>query len=339
MKNSRLMDVFLKKEFLSVALIVIISIAFSIANPAFFAMNNLIALLRVSVMPAIFALGVMVVLIGGGIDFSHLWLGMFAAYTTSKVFSMLQMNDNIVAPLAAIFLMSILIGAGLGAFNALLASKLGVPTFIATLCSANIMMGVMLRYIGNEYIFPAEMPIAMINFSNAHVFTYQTAAGATVGLHVSVLITVALMLITHYILRYTMIGRSVFALGGDIISAQRIGVSLAKTRFFMFMYAGMLYGLGAAITVSKIQVANPYDFQGRELTIIAAVIIGGTKIIGGGGSVMGVALGVLLTNLISQNLIMIGVRPEFNRFVFGVLIVVAIVVQAIQEKIRNKGRV
>lgn len=336
MRNLRLKNLFFKKEFLSLALIIAVSIAFGIANPAFFSIINIFDLFKMCVLPGIFACGVMVVLISGGVDMSFLWIGMFGAYATSKVLSLLQLNTGFVMPLPVVFLMSMLIGAALGSFNALLVSKFNIPVFIATISSANIFMGIMFQFVGSEYIFPEQMPREMIDFSNTLLFARPSADGTMVGLHISVVILLAAFVITHLILRYTLTGRSIYALGCDAAAAERVGFNLTRVRLFIYIFAGMIAGLAGIVSVSNIQVANPYDFQGRELTVIAAVVIGGTKITGGSGSVSGVALGVLLTNVISQNLVLIGVQPEYNKFVFGILIIVATIVQALQEKFKDR---
>lgn len=339
MLKSKLRGIYLKNEFLSLVLIILVSLAFAIANPKFLSIINISDLLKMCVMPGIFACSVMIVLINGGIDMSFMWVGMFAAYSTSKMLSLLQINAGISLPLPVIFLISMGIGALLGSFNAILVSKLDIPVFIATLSSANIFMGILFTFVGSEYIFPEQMPKAMIRFSNQLLFARPSADGTMVGLHVSVIIAILVMVITHFILRYTMIGRSIYAIGGDVSSAQRVGLNLWNVRLFIYMFAGVICGLAGAVSVSNIQVANPYDFQGRELSVVAAVVIGGTKITGGGGSVIGVALGVLLTNLISQNLVLIGVQPEYNKFVFGVLIIFAIFVQALQENAKKRMQV
>jgi simple sugar transport system permease protein len=198
-------------------------------------------------------------------------------------------------------------------------------------------MGIMFRFIGAEYIFPEQMPQRMIEFSNHLLVTTTTGDGRVVGLHVSVAVAAAVLVFVHFVLKYTLMGRSVYALGGDIASTERVGFNLNRVRLFIYMLAGAIAGLAGGVGVSNIQVANPYDFQGREMTVIAAVVIGGTRISGGKGSVIGVALGVLLTNILSQNLVLIGVPPEYNKFVFGLLILLAAAVQAVQEKI-EKGR-
>ena len=112
--NIRLKKLLYKNEILSLALIIVVSVAFGLANPAFFDIINIFDLLKMCAYPAIFACGVMIVLISGGIDMSFMWIGMFAAYSTSKLLSILQIEAGLVMPLPLIFLISILIGAVLG---------------------------------------------------------------------------------------------------------------------------------------------------------------------------------------------------------------------------------
>ena len=334
--NRTVKKILLQKEFLSLVLIVLFSCIFGFVNPAFFTVINMFDLLKVSSSTAIFACGVMIILINGGIDLSFLWIGMFSAYSTSKWFSILQQQHDFIAPILLVYSTCIVIGALLGSFNALLVSKFKVPVFIATLSSANIFMGIMFQFIGSEYIFPAQMPVRMIDFSNTMFLRSLVSESGAVGLHISVIVAAAVMILVHFIMKYTLMGRSVYALGGDIASTERIGFNLNRVRLFVYMLAGSIAGLAGGVGVSNIQVANPYDFQGREMTVIAAVVIGGTRITGGKGSVAGVALGVILTNILSQNLVLIGIPPEYNRFVFGLLILLAAAIQALQEKLERR---
>jgi len=337
--KARVKKLVLKSEFLSFFLIVVFCVIFSIMNPVFFSRLNLANLIMASAVPAMFACGVMMVLISGGVDLSFMWIGMFAAYSTSMIFSLQQINNGLIVPILVIFAVCILFGIVLGSFNGLLVSKLKVPVFVVTLSTANIFMGVMFQFVGNVYIFPSDMPVSMINFSNTRFFGWY-APGTTMvigGIHASVLVAAVVVILVHILMKYTTLGRSIYALGGDESSAERVGLKLSRVRTLLFVIAGAIAGLAGAVGVSNVQVANPFDFQGRELTVIAAVVIGGTRITGGKGSVLGVVLGVLLTTILSQNLVLIGVRPQYNQLVFGLLVLVAVIVQAIQEKTRNRG--
>lgn len=141
-----------------------------------------------------------------------------------------------------------------------------------------------------------------------------------------------IMVITHLILNYTVLGRGVYALGGDTTSAKRVGYNITRVRLFIYGYAGLLAGIGGLIYVSNNRMADPMSFQGEELTVIAAVVLGGTSISGGKGSILGVFLGLMLTNVINNNLVLINVPSYWQKFVFGLLIIVAVFIQSIKAK-------
>lgn len=178
----------------------------------------------------------------------------------------------------------------------------------------------------------AEMPVCTIEFSKTYWFNMVDATGASYGLHFSVFIMLGIMILTHLILGHTIIGRGVYALGGDSASAQRIGYNLTRIRMFIYGYAGLLAGIAGLIYVSNNRMADPMSFQGEELTVIAAVVMGGTSISGGKGSVLGVFLGLMLTNVINNNLALINVPSYWQKFTFGLLIIFAVLVQSVKAK-------
>ena len=115
-------------------------------------------------------------------------------------------------------------------------------------------------------------------------------------------------------------------------SASRIGYNVKRLRMFLYGYAGCLAGLGGLIYVSNNRMADPMSFQGEELTVIAAAVLGGTSISGGKGSVIGVFLGLMLTNVINNNLVIIGIDSYWQKFTFGLLVIVAVVIQSLRAK-------
>ncbi|NMD37981.1 MAG: ABC transporter permease, partial [Christensenellaceae bacterium] len=140
------------------------------------------------------------------------------------------------------------------------------------------------------------------------------------------------MFITYILMRHTVVGRGIYALGGDLTSATRIGYNIKRLRMFLYGYAGGLAGLGGIIYVSNNRMADPMSFQGEELTVIAAVVLGGTSISGGKGTVLGIFLGLMLTNVINNNLVIIGVDSYWQKFTFGILVIIAVIIQSIREK-------
>lgn len=314
-------------EFVTVLILIAVMILFSILNPAFLTKRNMFDLLRTMIVTGIFACGVMMIIVNGGIDMSFMAIAICSAYITVRIAIASSFNF----PFILLALISSVIGMIFGFFNAFLVNKFRIPIFIATLSVATTIRGLMLNFVGNEYVASSSMPESTINFSKTYVFNTTDATGSTYGLHMSVFIMLGVMVITHLILRYTIIGRGVYALGGDVVSTERIGFNAVKLRYFLYGYAGLLAGFGGLIYVSNNRMADPMAFQGEELTVIAAVVLGGTSISGGRGSVFGVFMGLLLTNAINNNLAIIRVPSYWQKLTFGVLIIVAVLIQSIKQ--------
>lgn len=320
---------FLKSnEFVVLAVLFLVSALFSILNPAFLTVRNFYDLLRTLIVYGIFACGLMMVIINGGVDMSFMAISICSAYITIRIAIAVGFNGSVLV----LLIVSAFIGLLFGLCNAFLISKFQIPIFIVTLSVANVIRGLVLAFVGNEYVPSTGMPSSTIAFSKGYLFNTVDSTGAAYGLHFSIFITFALMGITHLILNYTIIGRGVYALGGDMVSAGRIGFDLKKIRCFIYGYAGVLAGIAGMVYVSNNRMADPVSFQGEELAVIAAVVMGGTRITGGKGTVLGIFLGLMLTQVINNNLSLINVPSFWQKFTFGCLIIVAVVFQAIKDK-------
>jgi len=307
--------IFSNNESILVLSIVLLSILIGSINSSFFSHETIYKTLLATVIWGIVGIGVGLVMINGGVDLSCMSIAIFSAYSATKI--MLAINPD--APIIVLFLIAAAIGAGLGLVNALFISIFKIPIFIATLALGVIYKALMLEFIGNIYITPAQMPQSALDFSRVTVLD---------GLHISVLIMFGLMLVTFILLRYTMIGRGVYALGGAPESAERIGFNRRKMDFMIYIYSGIMYAIGGVVYVSNSRLADPYDMLGTELTVIAAVVLGGVSLLGGKGSVWGILLGALLSVIIKNNLILIGVSSDWANFVFGSIFVLAVALQA-----------
>jgi simple sugar transport system permease protein len=304
-----------QNEAVLVISIVVMSILIGTINNKFFTIETVYGTLLATVIWGIVGMGVALVMINGGVDLSCMAIAMFSAYSATKL--MLWIAPD--APIIVLFLIAMVIGAGLGLVNALFISIFNIPIFIATLALGVIYKAIMLEFIGNIYITPAQMPQSALDFSRTYVLG---------GLHVSVLIMFAVIFLTFFILRFTVIGRGVYALGGAPESAQRIGFNLRRLKFSIYVYAGIMYAIGGVVYVSNSRLADPYDMIGTELTVIAAVVLGGVSLLGGKGSVWGVLLGALLSVIIRNNLILIGISSDWANFVFGMIFIIAVALQA-----------
>ena len=328
MMQSKLKKFARSNEFIVLIILVLVMGLFSVLNPSFLTLRNLFDLFRTMIVTGIFACGVMMIIINGGIDMSFMAIAICSAYMTVRLATSLGFQG----PILVLMIISAVIGMLFGFLNAFLVNKFEIPIFIVTLSVATSIRGLMLNFVGNEYVASAEMPDCTIEFSKTYWFNMVDATGASYGLHFSVFIMLGIMILTHLILGHTIIGRGVYALGGDSASAQRIGYNLTRIRMFIYGYAGLLAGIAGLIYVSNNRMADPMSFQGEELTVIAAVVMGGTSISGGKGSVLGVFLGLMLTNVINNNLALINVPSYWQKFTFGLLIIFAVLVQSVKAK-------
>ena len=328
MMQSKLKKFARSNEFIVLIILVLVMGLFSVLNPSFLTLRNLFDLFRTMIVTGIFACGVMMIIINGGIHMSFMAIAICSAYMTVRLATSLGFQG----PILVLMIISAVIGMLFGFLNAFLVNKFEIPIFIVTLSVATSIRGLMLNFVGNEYVASAEMPACTIEFSKTYWFNMVDATGASYGLHFSVFIMLGIMILTHLILGHTIIGRGVYALGGDSASAQRIGYNLTRIRMFIYGYAGLLAGIAGLIYVSNNRMADPMSFQGEELTVIAAVVMGGTSISGGKGSVLGVFLGLMLTNVINNNLALINVPSYWQKFTFGLLIIFAVLVQSVKAK-------
>ncbi len=303
----------------------------SVVNSDFFTVSTLFSIIRNSLVEVVFALGVLIVIISGGIDVSFPVIGIFAGYTTI----VLARGGNLDPGVLGVFAIAVVSGCLLGLVNGGLIARFKLPTLIVTLGTQGIFRGVLLAYVGSKYI--ADLPQSVADLSTLDLVTYQSGT-STSRLHVFVVPVVLLCLAVHWLLRRTMFGRGVYALGGDSESARRAGFPVTRLQMTIYVLVGLLAGIAGMMHVTLSRNANPYELAGTELDIIAAVVLGGASILGGRGSVLGTVLGVLLIALIKNSLILMGVPGTWQRVAVGVLLVVGVTIQALGARRKARRR-
>ncbi|WP_372592969.1 ABC transporter permease [Actinotalea sp.] len=299
-------------------------LAMSAANPAFFTLPTMFAIVRSSIVPLIFALGVLIVIISGGIDVSFAAIAVFAAYTT------VRFSTSITDPgLIGAFALALLVGAGLGLVNGAVIARFKLPTLIVTLGTQGIFKGALLTYIGSRYI--ADLPGSMAAVSTTNVVEISVD-GRDAYLHVMAVPALLLCLAVAWMLRRTMFGRGIYAIGGDQEAARRAGFRVVRIQVLMYVLVGMLAAVGGMAYQIMGRSSSPQELVGGELDIIAAVVLGGASIFGGRGSVLGTTLGVLVVQVIGNSLILAGVPSAWQRAAVGGLLIVGVGVQALAAK-------
>lgn len=313
-----------------VLIIVLYSLFVGIKNPGFFQIQTVFDLIKTSSATMIVAMGLLVVMISGGIDVSFMAIALFGSYTS--LYLMIQLGIN---HLAFAFAVSMLIGSLLGLVNALLISWLKLPPFIITLGTQNLFHGIMTTFISDKSFGSGVLPACLHEFGQGTLFKFATENGST-GLTVSLLPVLFAGGITYFILRKTMIGRGIVAIGNDEESARRAGFSPFKIRLFVYAYSGALAGMMGIVYAAQVNALYPNKMVGDELMVVAAVVIGGTKITGGQGKIFGAVLGVLITYLLNSTLIMIGLSSSWNNLFVGAILVIAVSITSYQERVKNR---
>jgi len=300
--------------------IAVLALVVGILSPRFWTLSTLLNVGTNSLVNVVFAMGVLIIMISGGIDVSFMAIGIFAGYTVI-VFTN---NTGFGADSAWVgFGIAVAIGLGLGALNALAIVGLRLSTLIATLGTLGIIRGTMLAFVGSKVI--PDYPPGIDQLSTTYLVTaydqIQTRVSALIIPSILIPIGVSLLL------RYTLTGRGIFAIGGDAEAARRAGFPVFRIMVFIYLLGGALAATAGMMNVTLVRLANPYELVGGELDVIAAVVLGGASLLGGKGSVSGTVLGVVLIALIKSSLILMGVPGSWQRAAVGALLLIGVSAQ------------
>ena len=306
-----------RPELFTLFLIVALSVFVGSVNRDFLQVSTFFDLARSSTVIGLFALGVFVILAAGGIDLSFTAIAALSMYSVTK----LVVSYFPEAPMILVFLAAASGGALLGLINGLLVHGLKAPSMIVTIGTQYLFRGFLLSFVGTVWVL--SLPDKMEAFGKIALFSFVSKQGTQAMLPAFVLILVFASLLTWWILNRTLMGKAIFAIGGSLPIAERLGYNVRAVHIFIFTYTGALAGIAGMIHVCSNRLANPFDLVGSEIDVIAAVVLGGARITGGTGTVPGTLLGVVLVVLINNVLIMAGVPSTWQRVIVGAFILLA----------------
>ncbi|MBN2324809.1 MAG: ABC transporter permease [Spirochaetes bacterium] len=296
------------------ALLILIFVL-SLTSKNFFSVNNIINIAQQTSINLIIALGMTTVIISGGIDLSVGSVLALSGCTMAQMSTLLGLN-----PVLAI-LSGIIVGVGIGAFNGFVISRTGIPDFIMTLGMLSAAKGLALIITRG---FPiTDLPPLLVFFGSARVFEI---------IPVSVLVAVIMSILMWFILNYTMLGRCAYAIGGNIEAARAAGMNVANYKVKFYALIGFCVSIASLVQVGRIFSANSLMGGGKELQAIAAVIIGGTNLYGGAGTIGGTIVGAFIMGVISNGLNLLNVSRFWQEFVMGSLIILVVVVNQIRKR-------
>jgi simple sugar transport system permease protein len=306
-------------------LIVLIVLVFSVMSSEFRTVNTLFNMTRAMFVTSILAISSLLIFIVGGLDLSFMAIASFAMYVVVHVFTKVAPD----APIILMFLFGIGIGALLGLVNSFFVIITKMPIFIVTLATEFMFGGACLAFVGTSKL---EVPQAMVEFSRANIITATDIRGNTIGINVAILFVIALYVIMFIVLKYTRFGRTLYAIGGDIDAAKRVGINVSKNIVAVFVLSGAIASVAGVMNAALLRLAVPGDLIGGELIVIAAVILGGAKNAEGKGTILGTILGVILIIVISNSLNLLRVPSYWQEAVLGAVIILGTIFSTLSSR-------
>lgn len=299
-------------------LLVFLCIAISIGAPQFYSVENLIAILRQCSLVLIVAAGMTMLLIAAEVDLS---VGASLAFSGVVAMDITNKTGSVFLGASA----GILFGGLVGLFNGLVVTQLKVNSLIGTIATMMILQG-------GVFLYSRE---AVQNRHLQRAFT-DISTGYLGPIPIPVLIAALVFVAAHVVLRHTTAGRYIYAVGANAKAARLSGVRPERLKLFVFVVTGLLTGLAGLILSSLMNTGQPTAGRGFELTVVAAVILGGTSLTGGRGTLIGTLLGVLILKVIDNGIIILRWDQDLQMVVPGVVIVLATYLDLVRR--RNDAR-
>jgi ribose transport system permease protein len=302
--------------FLGLFAVIVVFAAASGAPERYLSANNLRVVLAQTVIVALGAIGMTLIIVSGGID-----LSVGSAIALTGVIAALHLRGG-GAPLTAAGL-SVLGGGLIGLVNAVVITRLQVVPFIATLGMLGVARGVA-KWLADQQT--VNVPATWVN---QLAVTFPTPEWLTFA--PGVWLTVALAVVMAFVLRDTVFGRRVFALGSNEAAARACGIDLARTKLLVYSLAGLFFGLAGVMQMSRLRQGDPTVAIGTELDVIAAVVIGGGSLSGGEGSILGSMIGALTMAFLRNGTQQMGWPNYVQEIIIGAIIVAAVAIDRLRH--------
>lgn len=296
----------------ALVMLAVLMIGFSLLAPNFLTVDNLLNILRQFAVPLMLAVGQTLVIITAGIDLSVAATAALAGSVMGVAFAHWGL------PQAVAILLGLAAGFAVGAFNGWAITKLKVPDIIATLGTLTAVRGIALLVTGglpvpnfSQVVEGRRMPPAV---------TYL-GAGEYYGFPLIILVGAACAVVGWFILSRTVLGRSIYAVGGNREAAHVSGIDVGRTKFWVYVISGLLSAVGGMMLSGRLASSNALMANLMELDTIAAVVIGGTALFGGEGRVGGTVIGIFIIGVLANGLNIFGVSDFWQRIVTGLIII------------------
>lgn len=291
------------------AVLLALCILVSLFNPNFLSIGNFVRLLNSAAIPVVLCMGMTFVILMGSIDLSV--EGVVAL--TAVIASLLVTNDitDHSIGLAAVPI-AILVGGAMGLLNGIIHVRLKTPSFMTTLGLGFAGLGIAMAILGGLTVRISDPTFRFLSL------------GRVLGLPMAVWIALAAALIAWTVQQRTRTGRWIYAIGTDEVTARHAGIPVDRTRILVFAIAGLFFGLGGVLAAAQFGQGHALISQGRLFTTVTAVVVGGTALSGGVGSVVNSIIGVFIVVVLANGMVLMGIEPYVQQGVQGLLIIAAV---------------
>jgi len=296
------------------AIYLIICIVFAALSPYFLTVENFINIGRTLPIIGIIAIGETLVLIAGGVDLSVGSVAALAGVITGLLW------EAAGVPIGVAAAAGIATGALVGMINGALVTYMRINPLISTLATFSIIRGlafVLTNASTNQLTHPAFLLLGR---------------GSVAGVPVPFVLMLVLYAIFIFVLRWTPFGRNLYAIGGNPMAARLAGIATRRSLMIVFIVSGLLAGLGGLVSASQLAAGAPQAAVGLEFTVIAAVVLGGTSLSGGKGTLVGTLIGVVILRTLDNGLILIGVSSYYQIVARGAVLILAVSVDQLRTR-------
>lgn len=316
--------------------LVVLMVAFALLSPAFLTTGNLIILTKQVAINAILGIGMTFVILSGGIDLSVGSIvglsGMVAGWLISEGLILPMFGVSVFFNIWIVTLLVVLSGVLVGLLNGLLVTRLGVAPFIATLGTLYVARGAALL-ISNGRTFPNLQGVESLGNTGFPVL----GSGALLGLPYPIWVMVAMAVAAAFVARKTPFGRQVYAVGGNERAAELSGVPIRRIKLTTYAISGACAAVVGLIIASQLVAAHPATGETFELNAIAVVVLGGTSLMGGRGTIVGTIIGAFVIGVLLNGMVLLGISAFWQIVIKGAVIVVAVIVDQWQIRAQNKA--
>lgn len=318
----------------TILVLVLLIMFFGFVVDSFLTVNNAILVLKHVALYSFIGLGMTFVIITGGIDLSVGSVaglcGMVAGYLISKGIHVPALGGTVFFNIPVVILICLTIGALIGLINGVFVSHFKLPPFIATLGTMYIARG-LANLISGGLTFSRLGGVP----ERGNQGFKMLGTGIWLGIPIQIWLMILFVFLSAFILNKTVLGNHIYAVGGNIEAAKLSGIDTARTLLFTYVYSGVLACITGLIAASQLVAAHPATGEAWEMHAIAATVLGGTSMSGGIGKVGGTVIGLLVITVLHDGMVMVGVSEFWQKVITGAVVIIAVLFDMYQEKIRQ----